>query len=221
VQTANETLFIESQGWTLRVKPPHDLENAGVLLLLHGWTGDETVMWIFTRKLPGRFWILAPRGPVPSPGGGFGWLPHRPEGKWNIMADFSEVTQQVMLAYPEWLKQAGAPSELASKPFDVMGFSQGAAMSFALASYFPNRVQRVAALAGFLPALDPAHNLGHLSGTKFFIAHGSRDDTIPVMMAQQAAQTLQSAGAQVMYCESDSGHKLSLTCLKGLETFLK
>ena len=220
MQTGNEIFVIESEGWTLRIRPPDDPERAGVLMLVHGWTGDETVMWIFARKLLKHAWVVAPRGPVGAPEGGFGWLPHRVDQEWPSMADFQAVAGQLAQAYPAWLEHAGAPRETLKQPLNLMGFSQGAAMSFALATWHPERVQRVAALAGFFPAPGPETPLERLAGKKIYIAHGTRDDTIPVEMAQQATRTLQAAGAQVTYCESEAGHKLSLSCLKGLEAFL-
>jgi phospholipase/carboxylesterase len=220
VPIGNEILAIESDGWILRVKPPQNPENAGVLMLLHGWTGDETVMWIFARNLDQNTWIVAPRGPVSAQGGGYGWLPHRSGGTWHSMADFQQVTGQVMDAYPGWLAQAGVPPETAGKPFNLMGFSQGAAMSFALAAHYPERVKHVAALAGFLPEPGGKADLTILAGKKIYIAHGTQDDTVPVTMAQEAVRNLQAVGAQVIYCESESGHKLSLDCLRGLQAFL-
>jgi len=221
VPTANEIFTVESQGWTLRASAPEQPADAGPLVLLHGWTGDETVMWIFARKLAKHRWVLAPRGPVSAPEGGFGWLPHRTAGgEWPILADFQTAADQVMAALPGWLEQAGVPRAVQEKPLDLMGFSQGAAMALALAAFYPRQVERVAALAGFLPAPAGAVALTVFSGKKIYIAHGTQDETVPVSMAQESARILQSAGAQVTYCESDAGHKLSLSCAKGLEAFL-
>jgi phospholipase/carboxylesterase len=172
-------------------------------------------MWIFTRGLPQDHWIFAPRAPVPAPGGGYGWLPH--EEGWPGLADFQDIAGKLASALQQWARDAQAPSE----PFDIIGFSQGAAMAYALAAYFPQQVNQVVALAGFLPpdaALSGRYSL--LSGKKIYVAHGTKDQTIPVHKAQEAVQVLQSVGAEVLYCESSAGHKLSMNCLKGLEAFL-
>ena len=102
-----------------------------------------------------------------------------------------------------------------------MGFSQGAAMAYALAAYYPQMVKRLVALAGFLPPDEtmPGRYTA-LQGKKIYIAHGTQDDTVPVAMAQECKKTLESVGADVTYCESDVVHKLSAPCLKGLESFL-
>jgi phospholipase/carboxylesterase len=190
-------------------------------LLVHGWTGDENVMWIFTRNLAGRFWLLAPRAPLAEPAGGYAWLPHR-QDRWPRVDEFRQPSDDLLAALPEWAAAAGVPAETVAKPVHLMGFSQGAALSYALTAYHPERVGRIAALAGFLPSYQQADLWEPAFAHRLvYVAHGSRDEIVPVDMARTAVSTLQTAGADVTFCESDSGHKLSLNCLHGLEDFFE
>ncbi len=211
----NEAYTTTLNGWTVRIQPPkNQAKPQRTLLLLHGWTGDETVMWIFARKIPASTWIFAPRGPVQAPQSGYGWLPHT--GSWPTLEEFGPAADALKAAFQKWREAVDAPQG----PFDVMGFSQGAAMTYALAANYPQQVQRIIALAGFLPQADPMPGrYAALAGKRIYIAHGSQDDTVPVQMAQFAVHTLQSVGAQITYCESEVGHKLSADCLRGLENF--
>ncbi len=173
-------------------------------------------MWIFTRNLPENYWIFAPRGPVPALEGGYGWLPR--EEDLPQLGDFPGISDALLDAFRHWAARVRAPRE----PFDVMGFSQGAMMTYALAALHPQQINRLVALAGLLPLDQPMPGrYTALHGKKVYVAHGTQDDTVPINMAQEAVQTLQSVGAEVTYCESDTGHKLSLDCLRGLEGFLK
>lgn len=214
--TESEPYTTYDRGWMVRVRQPVDPTNPRMLLLLHGWTGDETVMWVFTRNLPGNYWILSPRGPVQAPEKGYGWLPNH--GILPTLQDFKPVAQSLIQAVQHWQSDLRIPAQ----PFSVMGFSQGAAMAYALAAFYPQSVNQVIALAGFLPQDDPmpGHYSG-LNGKKVYIAHGTQDDTVPVTLAREAVQTLQAVGADVSYCESEVGHKLSLSCLKGLDHFME
>jgi phospholipase/carboxylesterase len=208
---------IEKDGWVVRVQKPRDNQPPRSMLMIHGWTGDETVMWVFAHKVPANYWLFAPRGPIAAEDK-YGWLPHN--GGWPKLADFAEVARALMNAFEQWAGDARAPHET----FDVMGFSQGAAMAYALAAYYPQRVRSVLALAGFLPPDEDGAGQSRYLGFKgkpVYIAHGTKDETVPVSMAREAAQTLQAAGAQVRYCESEAGHKLSAACLRGLEDFLR
>ena len=217
--TVIDLFTVENNGWTVRVERPDHPHSAPALLLLHGWTGDENVMWVFTRKLTGQYWMFAPRGPVKAPEGGFGWEKHTEPGLPE-MVDFQPNAVRILQAMPGWVRQAGAPDDILSRPFHVMGFSQGAAMAYTLTAQHPNRVGRMAALAGFLPTAPSQPNLlTSFKGKQIYIAHGSQDETIPVETAREAVQVLEANGAQVTYCESEIGHKLSVSCLKGLEEF--
>lgn len=212
---ATDTFLTIQDGWTFRIQPPQGPHPSGLLVLLHGWTGDENVMWIFARRLPRRFWIIAPRGPILTPDGGYGWLPVN-QGTRSTMQDFLPAVESLLQRVEGWATQ----NQVDSTRFNLMGFSQGAALAYALAFCFPDRVQAAAALAGFLPEgwdkLDSRFSLAH---KPFYIAHGSLDTTIPVIQARQAAAALEGLGAKVTYCEDEVGHKLSAGCLHGLESF--
>jgi phospholipase/carboxylesterase len=214
VPTENEIYTIEQDGWIVRARRPEETDQPRTMLLIHGWTGDENVMWIFARKLPKNYWLFAPRGPIEA-AGGYAWLPHA--GKWPSLDEFTQPAENLLQAFSRWAKAEGAPSET----FDVMGFSQGAAMSFALAALYPDRVDRVMSLAGFLPSEQEAGSFNGFSGKSVYIAHGEQDQIVPVQMAEEAVQKLQAAGAEVTYCASDTGHKLSASCLRGLEEFMR
>jgi predicted esterase len=102
-----------------------------------------------------------------------------------------------------------------------MGFSQGAAMSNLLAFLHPERIRKTGILAGFVPSgLDELVARRPLAGKPFFVAHGTKDETVPVDRARSSIEILEQAGAQVTYCEDEVGHKVSLNCLRALKDFL-
>jgi predicted esterase len=78
----------------------------------------------------------------------------------------------------------------------------------------------VGILAGFVPVeLKKLASQRPLEGKSFFVAHGTRDESITVDRARESIKILEQAGAQVTYCEDDVGHKVSLTCLRALKKF--
>jgi predicted esterase len=83
-------------------------------------------------------------------------------------------------------------------------------------------VTSIASLSGFLPGGFVAFtNKAAADGVKVFIAHGSKDELVPIESAREAATALREAGADVTYCESDVGHKLSTECFQALGKFYK
>lgn len=222
--TENEGV-VEYQDWTLRIRRPEGPGPHQVLLLLHGWTGDENVMWIFTPRLPKSSLLIAPRGLKPAPQGGYSWNTiHR--GGWASVSDFRPAVDALLDLIVD-LKDGQAASLLDGMEADfsktsLLGFSQGAALTYIFSLLHPERVQRLAGLAGFIP--EGAQELIQstpLKGKRAFVAHGRQDETVPIEKARQAVELLEQAGAQVTYCEDDVGHKLSASCFRGLGEFFK
>jgi phospholipase/carboxylesterase len=212
VPTENETITSFDRGWIFRTRIPLTPASSRIVVLIHGWSGDENSMEIFSRSLPADTIQLFPRGPLALDEGGYGWVRARQE-TWPAMDVFSPVCSDLMQEIQLRLSDLNRTPET----LDLMGFSQGAAVSYALSFLFPSKIRRVAALAGFLPAgasLEPG-----LSSQSYFIAHGARDETIPVAMARESVGMLQKAGASVQYCEGPSGHKLSANCYAELRDF--
>jgi phospholipase/carboxylesterase len=208
---------------TLRYHLPEGDAPHPVLLLIHGWTGDENVMWIFTSRLSPRYLILAPRGLYQAADGGFGWEPRLHNG-WPQVEDFRPGVDALLNVLDE-LKTGEYSRSLDLTGLDfsklnIMGFSQGAALAYTLALLHPERVERLAGLAGFLPE-NATHLIDSrpLQGKPIFIAHGVRDERVPVERARTAVRLLEKAGADVTYCEEDIGHKLAINCFHGLEKF--
>ncbi len=214
----NNTSLVSLNDWTLRV---HESSEPAprLLLLIHGLTGDENSMWVFARNLPASYWIVAPRAPYAAQmeQGGYSWQPP-PFGNTDqpSLDQLRSAAEGLIRLVDEYSASAG----LEAGTFDVMGFSQGGAMASLLAFLYPQRIRRVAILAGFVPnglkELAPQHPL---QGKSFFVVHGTKDQMVPVERARASVQILEQAGASVSYCEDEVGHKVSVTCLHGLRKF--
>lgn len=214
--TEIETQLIEIDGWVFRVRPASDPNRPPRLLVqLHGWTGNETVMWIFTRRFPKDYWILSPRAPFPSSQGGYSWTASE-SGINTHLDEFQDAVNGLLARIETW----SSPVDLNKSQMGLIGFSQGAAFSYALTIMHPQRIHRLGGLAGFLPdGAEDALKDNSLQGLPVYIAHGTKDERVPIERARQAVALLERAGATVTYCESEKGHKLSLDCFEGLERF--
>jgi predicted esterase len=80
----------------------------------------------------------------------------------------------------------------------------------------------VGILAGFVPSgLEELVSQRPLEGIPFFVAHGTKDETIPIDRARASVEILEQAGAKVTFCEDNVGHKVSVTCLRALKSFFR
>lgn len=215
----NNTSLITFNEWTLRLREAAE-PSARLLLLIHGLTGDENSMWVFARDLPARYWLVAPRAPHLSQmeQGGYSWLEVRSEAEeLSTVEQLRPASEALMQLVDEYSSSV----DLDASTFDVLGFSQGAAMASLLAFLHPERIGKVGILAGFVPGgLDGHISSRPLEAKPFFVAHGTRDSRVPIERARESIGVLEDAGASVTYCEDDVGHKVSLNCLRALKKFL-
>lgn len=216
MQTAPDTQLIQFEGRTLRIRESTS-SSPRLLLLIHGLTGDENVMWVFARDLPAQYWMVAPRAPYAAEPGGYSWRPPQFE---TMDGPSLEQLKQSAEALIRLIDAYTASVGIEADTFDVMGFSQGAAMSNVLAFLYPQRIRKTGILAGFVPSgLEELVPQRPLEGKSFFVAHGSKDEKVTVDRARTSIALLEQAGAKVTYCEDDVAHKLSLNCLRALKEF--
>ncbi len=134
-------------------------ERRPAIVMVHGWLGNENVMSIFERTLPPEAVVVSPRAPLPMDENSFGWY-SRDEDPATFAAGL-----EVLRAFVR-----GVPAAYPVDPARVllMGFSQGAAMCYALLLSDPALVTGVAqanAGSGKKPAMPatPAISAGSLS----------------------------------------------------------
>ena len=218
MQTATDAALISFGDWTLRVRPSQS-PNPRLLVMLHGWQGDENSMWIFTRRLSSDYWMMAPRAPHATDPSGFSWRPlHASTFGMPSLETFLPAADGLIKLIDEY----SASVKLDALQFDLIGFSQGAAMTNLMGMLYPHRIRKMGVLAGFVPAgLEQLIQQKPLAGKKIFVAHGTQDQMIPIDRARASMVLLEQAGAQIAYCEDEVGHKLSASCLRALETYLK
>ncbi len=213
----NNSTLIDFKNWTLRIRESSD-PDCRLMLMVHGLTGDENSMWVFGRNMPPSYWLVSPRAPYPVESGGYSWRPPFDSSEFGrpTLEQLRVGAEGLIRMVDEYAASAGIHADT----FDVMGFSQGGAMSNVLAFLHPERIRKTAILAGFVPAgleeLVPQHPL---EGKPFFVTHGTRDEMVRIDRARESIAILEQAGAQVTYCEDNVGHKVSVNCLRALGAF--
>jgi len=188
------------------------------MLLIHGLTGDENSMWVFARNLPTHYWLVAPRASYKAEPSGYSW-----REKFESSQDGRPTIDQLRTSAEALLRLVNnyaVSVGIDARTFDVMGFSQGAAMCNVLAFLHPERIRKIGILAGFVPnGLEVLIPQRPLEGKPFFVTHGTKDEMVPVDKARASIELLEQAGANVTYCEDDVAHKVSVNCLRALKDF--
>jgi phospholipase/carboxylesterase len=183
--------------------------QAPLVVLLHGLSGDEDVMWGLEPVIPRRAYAVSPRAPFAFTAGGFSWV------------DPAEGPDTPLPAYAGAVRRlAGMVAAVREQPGEralvLMGFSQGAAVALASVGLGQLTPSAIVVMAGLLPPGE----LPPWPAVPVFWGHGRRDDLIPIERARRDVARLERAGTPVTFCEADVGHKLGAECLKGVRRWL-
>lgn len=188
-----------------RVLQPGTQGPRRTVVLLHGRSGNEDVMWVFAKTIPQDWLIVAPRAIKTDPDGGYSWRLRQPD-EWPTLDQFDEA----VTAVTRFIHTLPGLYNADPARIYLMGFSQGAAVSYAVALRHPGLVQGIAGLVGFIPSRGDSALAGSpLVDLPIFMAVGKRDPLIPPERAAGCAQTLIMAGSSLEYHEYDTDHKLN------------
>lgn len=193
---------------------------APLLLMVHGYAGDENVMWIFKRAVPKGMAIITPRAILDADeGSGYQWFDREGDFRINPKPDSLEAA---LIRLEEFISALPKHYPVDIERLVVAGFSQGAAMCNSYVLRNPNSVRGVASLAGAMPVEIPGIEPydGLLADLPVFIAHGTEDEILPIKLAHYTRNTYQQLGAKVTYGEYPVGHKMSSQAIKDLQAWL-
>lgn len=187
------------------------------VIMAHGWKGDETVMGIFKQTVPPGAAIVSPRAPLAVEDGGYSWFLRnstelQPKPPESLLAGLNQLHQFITdlpQLYPI------DPARLV-----LMGFSQGSTMVNSLIFTYPQLAIGVASLAGLIPDVMQQTKSPNLAGLPVFIAHGVRDEIVPLTIARHTRDLYWRLGAEVTYGEYHTGHKVTVQGMADLKAWL-
>ena len=193
------------------VQEPKTIKDQNpLLILLHGYGSNEEDLFSFAPELPDDSYVISVRAPYDLQPYGHAWYAIHFDADENKFSDNVQAKQSVEIIssfIDEIVKQYPIDTENVT----LIGFSQGAILSYATALTYPEKISKVVALSGYfnqeiLPEIIDTKAISHL---KFFVSHGSVDQVIPVDWARKAKPALENLGLEVEYQEYPIGHGVS------------
>lgn len=185
------------------------------VLLLHGRGADEADLMALESALDPRFTVVSPRAPLRF-GPGFAWY-----GMGQVGSPHDESLHSSLAQLGEFIDGMVRAYNIDPGALYLVGFSQGAVMSAAVALTMPQKVQGVVMHSGYVPVESSLNfDLEGAVGKPFFIAHGLYDDVIPVGFARHAREYLTGIGVSLTYQEYPIGHGISEESLDDFSEWL-
>ena len=206
-------LVREPQAAARQARPP-------LLLLLHGIGSNEEDLFGLAPYLDGRFLVASARAPVVMGPGSYGWfnIEFTPRG---MLADI-EQAKRSLSALPGFVDQLVEAYGADAGRVYLMGFSQGAMMSLALALTEPQRIAGAVLMSGRFPAqaLEREPDARALEGKPFLVTHGLYDPVLPIAEGRGVRDQLKQLAVELTYHEYPMGHEVSMESLKDVSAWL-
>jgi len=196
---------------TYLVRPPKQvLEKNPLLLLLHGYGSNEADLFSFANELPDEYYVISLQAPFDLQYGSYAWYAINFDADASKFSDLDQARSSRNLVLTT-LDELQIKYPIDAQAVALIGFSQGAILSYAIALSYPDRIQRVAALSGYLNTEIAAEGFekNKLANLQIYASHGTVDQVIPVEWARKSPEILTNLGVRVQFKEYPIGHGVS------------
>ena len=204
----------------LHQAPIETSENSPILFLIHGYGSYEGDLFSFAQYLPKNYHIIALRAPIVLAEGSYAWYTitfDEDMNKWSNDEEGIQSRNLIISNIEHHLKRLNS----SKKNVDLLGFSQGAILSWSLGMSYPKSINRIMALSGFYnPKLDQESSESK-ADLKCFSSHGIIDPVIPVAHTRIGINNLREKGVSVAYKEYDAPHTISPNNFRDLLQWLQ
>ncbi|CRL47436.1 MULTISPECIES: alpha/beta hydrolase [Pseudomonas] len=196
-------------------------QHQPLVIFLHGYGSNEQDLFGIKDDLPATYTYLSVRAPMTLEEGSYQWFTKKGEGAYNGKTGDLKSSGQVLL---DFIAQAAKKYHTEPDKVFLVGFSQGAIMSYEVALRHPEAVGGIAALSGrVLPvlksALKPDENLQKLA---IFIGHGKEDNRLPYKDGTDADTLLKSLSLKPEFHGYEGlGHNISEAEIVDLNAWLQ
>ena len=191
-------------------EPSIRLEKNPLLILIHGYGSNEKDLFSFASELPDEYFIVSAQAPYNMQYGSYAWYAINFDADQNKFSDNEQAkTSRDLIA--QFIDELAVKYTIDTDNVSLVGFSQGAILSYAVALSHPEKVQRVVAMSGYMnpEILEENYLQNSFSNLKVFTSHGTVDQVIPVEWGRKATPFLENLGINATYKEYPIGHGVS------------
>ena len=192
-----------------------------LLLLLHGYGSNEEDLFSFAEELPEEYYVISVQAPYSLQPYGYAWYAINFDADMNKFSDDKQAIESRELIV-RFLDELIEKYPIDENNITLIGFSQGSILSYSIALSYPEKVNRVVALSGYLnqDILKENYQNNDFSKLSFFVSHGSADQVIPVEWARKTPEFLDKIGVKNVYFEYPVGHGVAPTNFFDLKKFI-
>lgn len=184
---------------------PSDEETTPAIILIHGYGSHADDLFSFAPYLPKNHAIISIQAPHNIGPNSYAWYPLQMDALGEVSSELDAAWGAVRLIV-ETIRKLVKKYKLDHKDLTLLGFSQGAILSWAIAYHHSDIVRRIVALSGMI------HESVNTSEAPKFIAyasHGINDKVIPITKPRDTIAPLSEKHEAISYHEYKDGHNVS------------
>lgn len=201
-------------------RPLKESDKSPVLFLLHGYGSHEEDLFSFANYLPEEYLIISLRAPLSLSFGGYAWYSihfNEQQDKWSDDAEAKKAQEIILNNIDYHLEQF----KLKGQKVSLLGFSQGAILSWAVGLSHPERIDKIIALSGYVNEDIFSYAEKGLDQLRIFSSHGTQDPTLPMEWARKGIALVEKKEISVAYKEYPQGHGINQDNFNDLLSWLK
>jgi len=182
-------------------------ENNPLLLLLHGYGSNKEDLFSFAAELPEEYYVISVQAPHDLMYGSYAWYAINFDADENKFSDLNQAKESRDLIV-DFIDELVTKYPIDKDKITLIGFSQGAILSYAIALSYPEKISKIVAMSGYLNTEMAKENFeqNNFSNLKIFASHGTVDQVIPVDWARKTNPILEKLGIKCVYKEYPVGH---------------
>lgn len=194
---------------TYRIKKSTQNENLSPsIFLIHGYGSNMDDLFSFANYLPEEYTIISLQAPLETPFGGGAWYSINFDdnlGKWSDNEEAKTSLQKISGQMDYFI----STYKLDPSDISLMGFSQGAILSWSLLMDQPDIFRRAVCMSGYINQELLEKPLEEYRDVLAYGSHGSQDFTVPYDWAKSSIESLRLNNPAVIFNTFPDGHNVS------------
>ena len=204
-----------------RIKKSKQIKGPySAIILIHGYGSNMDDLFSFANYLPEQYTIISIHAPLELPFGGGAWYSINFDSNLKKWSDNDEAKNSLGKIIDQ-LDYFTSTYELNPNNISLIGFSQGAILSWSLLLDHPSLFRRAICMSGYINQEILQKSIGEYRNVLAYSSHGLNDFTVPYDWAKSSILTLKENNPKVIFNTYPDGHNVSPENFESILNWIK
>ena len=200
-------------------KPNHIKNDLNIIFLLHGYGSNEEDLFSLKEFIPSNHIIISLRAPISIGFNSYAWYSINFENNIDRWINIDEAINSKNIIINDILLHV-EDLGFKNKKVSLLGFSQGAILTWSLGIEYPCLIKKILPLSGFYHSEITNFNSNSKFKLECFSSHGIHDPVIPISWARKGIEFLKKDNINIVFREYKSGHEINNENLRDIIKWL-